>query len=529
MYTVLIADDDRLIREDLGSMIDWQASGFRLVGEADHGAEALGLAETLKPDLILTDINMPVMDGIELIRRVKARRPQTKILVMSNYDDFQYVKEAMKLGATDYVLKYTLDPPALTAMLEQLHGLIAEERTAAQRLADMELAGREGRQRQLERFASRLLHDADTSEAMVEQARALSLPLSGGSWLLLLVAGAAERETLAQQARSDGEATDSVFVAELAPALHAVMLHTVQRSYLMLRQRSHSAAQAIVRAEARPGLAVLMGEPVERLSDLPTQWARLQAAREAAFYDGAKPLQYVSATAGPAFRRRDEAATDRGEAALLHALRTHQPDEARAELQGVLDLLREIRVAPEEARDYLYLLFSQMAKAMKASDPAFADRPDTVAFQRLLTARSYTLDELEAELGRLLDAYWRTVETSAYAGYRSEIKKALAFLERNYSRELSLLEVADHVGLSRNHFCKLFKLETGDNFINALNGIRIDRARELLGQSDARVKEIAGQVGLPNYRYFCRIFKAVTGMTPTDYKQSGEPRQQSQR
>lgn len=117
---ILIADDDTMVRIGLKTVIDWEENGFLLVGEAQDGQQALELAQTLHPDIIITDIKMPGMDGIELIERLREKGIATEILVLSSYDEFDLVKKALKLGAKDYLLKLNLEPEELLRCLRSI-------------------------------------------------------------------------------------------------------------------------------------------------------------------------------------------------------------------------------------------------------------------------------------------------------------------------------------------------------------------------------------------------------------------------
>lgn len=125
---VLIVDDEALVRVGLKSMINWESYGFELIGEASDGRIALEMAKNTPPDILITDLKMPVLDGLELIRRVKKDYPNCKVIVLSSYDDFSLVREAMKLGAADYLLKLEVEPAQLINTLRGLKDDIVQER-----------------------------------------------------------------------------------------------------------------------------------------------------------------------------------------------------------------------------------------------------------------------------------------------------------------------------------------------------------------------------------------------------------------
>ncbi|HBR29267.1 MAG TPA: DNA-binding response regulator, partial [Firmicutes bacterium] len=128
MLKVMIVDDEAIVRIGLKSMIDWESHGFQLVGEANDGQRALDLFQKNKPDLVITDLKMPVMDGLQLMRHLNELDARCRVIVLSSYDEFSLVKEAMKLGAADYLLKLEMEPDQLVEVLSGFKSEILQER-----------------------------------------------------------------------------------------------------------------------------------------------------------------------------------------------------------------------------------------------------------------------------------------------------------------------------------------------------------------------------------------------------------------
>ena len=133
-YRVLLADDEAEIRQGISRKIDWAAQGFVLAGEAENGAEALELAEQIRPDVVLTDIKMPFMDGLELCRRLRRELPAAKLVVFSGFDDFEYARQAVSMGVSEYIMK----PVNARELEEVLAGLRTQLEAQRQQRRDME-------------------------------------------------------------------------------------------------------------------------------------------------------------------------------------------------------------------------------------------------------------------------------------------------------------------------------------------------------------------------------------------------------
>ena len=177
-YRVLLVDDEEDIRVGISRKIDWEGLGYALVGEAENGRDALELAESLQPDVVLTDIKMPFMDGLELCRILTERLPASKFVVFSGFDDFEYAKQAIQMNVSEYILK-PINAPELTAVLERLHSQLDAER--AERRDAQQLRERYEESLPLLRslFLTRLLDGRVPQERVAELSERYDLALTG--------------------------------------------------------------------------------------------------------------------------------------------------------------------------------------------------------------------------------------------------------------------------------------------------------------------------------------------------------------
>ncbi|ACT01228.1 response regulator [Paenibacillus sp. JDR-2] len=519
MYKVLIVDDDGLIREDVQTMMDWREHGYDIIGEAENGKAALKLIEQHDPDIILTDIYMPVMDGIELIKQVRSARRKAKIVVMSNYDDFASVKEAMKYGASDYVLKYKLDPDVLLDLLGQTKKLLAAEARESEQQAQLEKIRQVGQTALTNQFWSDWLSGGMTAEDYAERAARLGIPHAKGVWVPVLVqADKLEREDVLAIAGQQEEYADAVKVGENEVIL---LIFTVQRSYLLLKQLQHEISLRLVSGLMDRHGMVVKGDICMQPSDLRKQLQIMKEKLSDVFYEGYKALMDTSTPAAPRAGTVDTFAFDSYELAIVKAVQAADGEYATEQLQLLNRYLAGARFEPLMVREALRRLGEQLIRAMKNKGFTPVEEVNPAALKEALLAEHATLSSLMKLLISLVAQFVEHQQSgNRLADLRLEIRNAISYMEQGYADDISLTDVSNHVGLSKNHFCKLFKQETGDNFINVLNKIRIEKAKLFIMQPDSRVKDIAGKVGMDNYRYFCRIFKQMTGLRPTEYKQS---------
>ncbi len=199
LYRVLLADDEEEIREGISRKIDWDALGFTLVGQAENGAEALEMAEQLRPDVVLTDIKMPFMDGLELCRQLKPRLPAAKLVVFSGFDDFAYAQQAIGLEVSEYILK-PINAAELESVLTRLRQQIVEERLARRDVETLRRRYAESLPVLRELFYNQLLDGRIPQSGIAERAARYEIDLPEGCWTVAMVqAGGLHEETAAEQ------------------------------------------------------------------------------------------------------------------------------------------------------------------------------------------------------------------------------------------------------------------------------------------------------------------------------------------
>lgn len=581
MYKVLIADDDGIIREDIRSLIEWERIGFQVCAEANNGEEAMAWIAEHDVDLVLTDMYMPRMDGVELIRQLKGLRPEIKFLVMSNYDDFDYVKDAMKYGASDYVLKYKLDGTLLSSLILHLRGELERERKEwldRDRLLQMSERGRDSL---TVRFWLDLLEGRHTEASMAETARQLDITVAKKAFVPIRIeTEEGERQSLhslknelfaelseqlgdhlsgqqrgqqsshlsgqqpgqqrgqlsshlpdqlsgqqpSQQSghlagQLSGHPSNQPF--ELVPVKEGewvLVLQSEQRSFLLMQHQAHACAQSVKRLLNERGMRslVVKGDVCPRAFELAAQTEKMKALAAFAYYDGYANVMDVLAM--PASRPVEESRLDGLEQEFVNAVQRKKKREAEAALAAMFAYLRACKPHPDYVRGYLVMFHNQLWKKLKAMGYAPSSRYGVERFVGETSRRFHQLADVEGHFAALLASCFEGEERAKT--YRDEIIRAIDYMEARYKDEISLNEIADYVGLSKSHFCKLFKQETGENFVAYLNLVRIEQAKQLLLQGQTGVQHIANQVGIGNYRYFSKLFKETTGCRPLEYKQA---------
>jgi len=569
MYKILIADDEMIVRHAVKSMIRWEGSRFEYVGSAANGRAALDLARDGGADIVITDIKMPELDGIGLIKQLMADGFGGEVLVLSNYNDFDLVREALKCGAHDYMLKLTLKSESFMQSLEEIAAKLDARRGLPEGSDSGQSAGGEARagEERAARIKARLA--AMDAAARLEggagprgtgrqlaQAGAKTGPVAGGA---AGAGGGAEH--------AGGPADESAAVREMWPSKGERVL-----AFLVRLREEDAARPPVERFEDKLGDLASSLFPgcrwahAVRTDDgrfvLAAGYPAAQAvpeAEEAARRIHSLCAMYYNVQVGVVYA---EPATDDG--ALLEQMRRSRRAErlffyaqlsasglsnrtlpaeddedyrlAEAELReplrrkpqsGSIDLwveaaLRLIETAAERrvrARTLKRSLGGSILGLAHAQ--GFGIRRDwdeapwlaRVSAAATDTQLKEAVRELAEDAAEPADA-----RREAYPAVREEVRLALRYLEERYAERLAIADVAAHVGLSEPYLCHVFKAETGRSLLTHLNEIRMLKAYALLETGRYLVKQAAAEVGIHDPFYFNRLFKKRFGIAPKNVK-----------
>nr|WP_255654488.1 response regulator [Cohnella sp. REN36] len=536
----MVVDDELIVRIGMKSVIDWEGNGFRYAGEASDGLEALAILDAVNPDILLTDIKMPNMNGIELIETVKRSKPGVRILVLSSHDEFDYVKNAMKLGADDYVLKASVDPDKLIRLLREAAGKLKPERhlesvsvaatsggesrtqSAPQVLASEALMLRaiEGRLEPDERNLPSLAEAFSGRFAYVTVARiaddeAWTGNGHGDEWASSPAALETLVHVLELNARKWAQAS-SVKASEREVAL--VLWFTEQQPRDRFAEIGSDLAIAAARF-AGATIEVGFGGHCREAGELARGYAQAVQALEGGFYGGGDRV-FVFGIPEPvadAGVRLSLSKTQEKELALA-VERLDERDIARLVgtfFANLKAMKPPVAQAIQACLDLYYALKGHFRKlGVSGEDPKFeVERPDyraIIGFSKVSQAERW--------FDRYVSGSLQAVRSLSRDRGREEIQSLVAYMREHYAESFTLKQAATMTRMSEGYLSFVFKKETGTGFVEFLNELRIERAAQLLRDTHLPSYAIAERVGYDNINYFGRIFKKVKGMSPKRYR-----------
>lgn len=530
MYRIVVADDEEELRRAIIRKIPWEEIGFQVAGEAENGAEALRLVEELEPDLVLTDIRMPFISGIELARQIREVRPATRIAFLSGYDDFTYAQKAIQYNIISYMLK----PISMVELTEELRRIKAKldqifSEFAAWRqetvdingfLAPLLLAGyQDERGEDGGNLESWLKKKAEECGLLEEWEK---------PWQYVVMATAVRA--------LDGKnctgpehvySVDSILEKYLRHAsfyagdtVVSLLMGTKEVFDKYLYIAAENIAQSMKRILAvKPCVGV--SRATDRLTDC--RRAYLEASDALAYARNSKSRIHFIADEEP-YQAGDLEQIKRLEQELARLIRTGSQKELEEYLKrekkqadGLLHSRTQIQGLTAE----IYSQTGRMLTAVSGEEKARHAKESYETCRQCLDSAAE--DKLWEAFEEFCLKSWDLISDQRKKSSQVLCEKAVRMMEEKYyDPGLSLSQVSGAIGVSPNYLSALMKKETGNTFIDLLTRIRIETARKLLLDTAMKIRDISEQCGYSDQHYFSYCFKKYTGQSPNALRRQNE-------
>ena len=537
---VFLVEDEMVIRRGIKNSIDWEKEGYIFCGEASDGELAYPMIIKEKPDILITDIRMPFMDGLELCKLVKKELPNIKILILSGYDEFDYAKEAIRLGVTEYLLK----PISSGKLLEALNGVsesIRREKEDKDLVRKYMEEMREITEHEKQKFFEQMIAGNLSMADALETGKKYEMNLSAGMYNLLLF-----RFTLGEENRKSGEL--------LGEAEYAIEKLTERLEYVFEFQRGVEGWAFLLMAdneeqmservkELSKDLEEIMknystiayfggiGQPVARLRELEESFREAERALAARFTMELNRIISVEdiRMAQNVDTLDDIEITSFGEIEKTRTmLEKFLNNGAEDEIDEFVDVY--INELPEEnlksvlMRQYIimdaYIVMMSFCEKIEGIEGEMQAQSEELK-NSMKTIQ--TLEEIKNYIRMLLKKIIGVRDTISGRRYSDIIEIAKDQIRKTYmSDEISLNTIAAEVGMSPSYFSSIFSKEMGKTFVEYLTEIRMDRAKELLMCSSMKTSEIGYEVGYKDPHYFSYIFKKTQNCTPKEFRARGK-------
>jgi len=533
MIKIMIVDDEFVIRQGIITSIEWESMGMTIVGEAANGKEAYEKALSLEPHIIVTDVKMPVMDGLELTRRVRETMPKVRVIIISGYDEFQYAREALRMGVSEYLLKPIGADELVKLMLKQCNEII-QECKETDRETKIKSIFNENFYFMQERFVNDLVRGENSDwELILEKSRELNLDLCGKDYQAVIIdiddylliteqMSSARKKAIKNNVKTIADriiypSTGSLFFLSENGYLFSII--NVKDSNRYDLNNLYREIQYEVRKSH--GITVTLG-----LSSIHKHTGGIpQAFSEA-----------VQTINNKAFKGKNQIISIND---VNRAQASAPVIYPASEEKEIMDCIRTLD------SEKLNSVLDRMYVKLAGSEADYKDIKNICL--RLITIAEIQLEELGVDYGnqnkRQLDHYvdiekYETVEdikewnkgifhtiinaiqSSKNDKFKGIVKVAMQYSHEHYYEDIGVEHIAAITYVTPNYFSRVFKKEMGRSYTEWLNTVRLDKAKVLLKDLKLKVYEVAEEVGYNDYKIFTHNFKKYVGCTPKEYRES---------
>ena len=533
MYSILLVDDEQYIRQSIIELVQWEKKGFYILGEASNGEEALELMEKNVPDILITDIRMPVMDGIELSRRIREKHPSVKIVFLSGHDDFDYAVSGIKLNIIEYLLK-PISINDLELMLEQVHEVLDDEKREANDLKRIETEYLENFQGIKMSFLVSLITDnyKEVPELEIKKLiKTYRLNLKGDRNVLLNVN--IDKSTLKKGQTENHD-------LEMMKFSLANVIRRISKKYLNGEVFNFTSNIVVMLSDSKENIDLYKDIIVKEISEstkklfhfsvgigVSEEYDSLSGAKSA-FQSSISALNY-----GLIMKKNKEVYISDIETSGLEKMIFDEANEtklislikigSKKELSGFIDELFKGFNNDNQTHLQIFLmeLYVSVLKAYKSVIPIY----DTDMLQRIqMISDIHHYQEIE-EIREWFKEFCLTVIESIQSQRKKKTdslaKKSYDYLVDHYKDPtLSLKSVSKQMAISPSYFSSLFKKENGISFTHALIKIRMEKAKEYLLTTDCKIVEVALASGYTDQHYFSYCFKKYFGESPNKIRET---------
>ena len=519
MYKVFLVEDEIVTREGIRDRVDWAAAGFQFCGEAPDGELALPLLEKTQPDVLITDIKMPFMDGLQLCKIVRERLPRLKIIILSGHDEFQYAQEAVRLGVTEYLLK-PVGVQDLHLVLQKVARQLdraQEEHESLQRLkhqVEDDLALRQ------EKFLLKLVMGGMSSSEAIEEGQRLGLNLIANWYQVIVLEFEPGAEPFTYNHAQGIERIISRLVGNnpdvyLSKKSMAELFFLIKGdSAEILGQEAYFLAELIkseVENKTDRFMRVGFGSPQDRIGNIyqsfTAAWANLEQTASQAQARGRSQLHKAELL-------------DLDPSALENYLQFGMIDGFENFFGTYLEPLGETALQSYFIKNYIFVnIVLTTARFVQELGGDVDEVIPEINNVETLLMNIKTLNQLREETRGVFASALSYRDKQACNQYGAIIHQARKYMEAHYSNpDLSLNEVAAQVNLSPSHFSTIFSREMGETFSEYLTHTRLEKAKELLRTTPLKSFEISAQIGYNDPHYFSYVFKKHLGLSPKEFR-----------
>lgn len=528
LYKVFLVEDEIVAREGIRDNVDWKSAGFEFCGEASDGELALPLIEEVQPDVLITDIKMPFMDGLQLCKIVRERMPWVKIVILSGHDEFDYAQSAIKLGVSEYLLK-PISAVEIRNVLQKVAAVLDREREERENLKRLQSQIKDNLALQRERLLLQLVVGGVSSTEAIEQCQQLGLKLIAKCYLVVLIrvdsCDTAHHLDYSQYQQAQDLVSSLVSTHAgsflIKKSLEELLLIVNGEDPEQLKQDGLFLARLIkeeVEGKVVCKVTFGVGSPQHRLTDISRSFVKALAIVKDA---------EAGATSGETSEEKDLVETPKLDQSLIERyLKSGLAQEFDGFFDDYLQPLAEAALQSHLVKHYIFVDIILTTAQFVSDLGGDVDQviPEIQNVERFLVEVK-TTDQIREAIRKIFSTALAFRNSQALHERTKLVYQAKAFIDEHFTDpNLLLNEVAARINLSPSHFSVVFSREIGESYKDYLTRLRIERAKELLRTTNLKCSEIAYQSGYNDPHYFSHVFKKNTGLPPQQFRQQPQVR-----
>lgn len=535
MLKVFLVEDEVVMRNGIKNNIPWEQEGFEFVGEASDGELAYPLIKREKPDILITDIRMPFMDGLELSRLVKKELPQIKIIILSGYNEFDYAKTAISIGVTDYLLK-PISSAKLLEAVKKVGDMIEKEQDNVRLMERYEKEMEENILQEKHKLWGALASNRLSTIELLEKGQRLGMDFTASAYMVFLfklmqegdVTGCSDELNRASEKVNSLSGTwKKVLSFDRSPEGWAFLIKgeseaEVLENFAETKRKLLNLVAMYPKVEYFGGL----GSIVQRIGDIQNSYKEAARAFSSRFFLDAN--QIADSADMVSLHNEEDGKIDVSK--MLSKKREHELVEkffkngTVEEVDSFLDELFQ-GIGEQNCKSLLYRQYVVMDLFFCATDflgnleIGTEELPEECRDINQIVEKAGNAQSLRHQIGILFSETMMLRDGHSKKKYSKLLEDAKAFIDENYRHDdMSLNMVAAQVNISPSYFSTIFSSEMGQTFVEYLTHVRLEKAKELLMCSNMRTAEIGYEVGYKDSHYFSYIFKKVVGCSPKEYR-----------
>jgi two-component system, response regulator YesN len=522
MYEVVLVDDDVIVIEFLKKVIPWQDYGFQVIAHFQDSIDALAYLQEQPYDVLITDIGMPKLNGIELIEQLKKSQMSSYQIILSCHDEFRFAQQALKLGVYDYILKETMEEMDIIALLERLKKTLDQEQLTSNPHLKLNRFLETNKMTLKSKFIDKLL-DANVGQTdwWIEEEEPLGIHFSKEDYTPVLSFIDQYQDAVSHY---ENEALLQLSVNHvIKEVLATIQVFYLQGAFLMLvpvRSIKTIETQQLVkkihdqlRTHLNIRITSMIGEQNVKHQQLLDNMRSLLKDKKQRFYYQHGSIQTYRSIA----YTRDSIFQDYVEISqnLKELLLKGKKDQLTAYVSQQLSKIKEEKHSPEAVKDWVTKLIFDIKLSLNALKQF---ETHSIALTDYFIQNVENFDHLEAVLEVIWDQFLEQMNSIDLSTRNEDVLKAQKYVQTRLCEKISLTDVAAHLHLNASYFSRMYKKETGEGFVEFVTRLKMEKAIELLDHSNKSVEQIAYKLGFESKSYFLKTFKRFYGLSPKAYK-----------